>query len=52
MRTVRRVDVLWEGGEVSDYERLKSKAAREKQYVPIYVKDVLKRFLGDREEAK
>jgi hypothetical protein len=43
LRSVRRLDILWEESEVKNYERLKSLADREKTPLPDFVKKVLEK---------
>lgn len=42
MRTIRRVDILWDGEEISEYDRLIEEAARVHEEAPEYVKNVLR----------
>lgn len=42
MRDVRRLDLLWSGEEVSDYEVLIDEAAKVQEEAPEYVKNVLR----------
>ena len=42
MRDIRRLDLLWSGGEVADYEVLIEEAAKEQEEAPEYVKNVLR----------
>lgn len=42
MRDVRRLDILWAGDEVSEYDRLEEVAAEAQEKVPEYVKNVLR----------
>jgi hypothetical protein len=46
MRQIRRVDLMWEGKEVSNYERLKADAAAAGQAIPDFVKTILAKALG------
>jgi len=43
MRQIRRVDLLWQGEEVEQYERLKSDATKAGVEIPQFVKEVLAR---------
>jgi hypothetical protein len=45
MRQIRRVDLIWEGEEVAQHERLKSDAAKFGLKIPQFVKDVLVKAL-------
>jgi len=40
MRQIRRVDLIWQGNEVSQYERLKEEAASYGTPIPKFVKKV------------
>ena len=44
MRQVRRVDLMWQGEEVADYDRLKQDAKTTGRSIPDYVKEILKEF--------
>jgi hypothetical protein len=46
MRQIRRVDLIWQGEEVTQYDKLKSDAAKSGLEIPQFVKDVLARALG------
>ena len=43
MREARRMDIMWTGVEVEDYERLKTKSRELQQEMPAYVKKIIKR---------
>jgi len=45
MRDVRRLDVMWTGCDVRDYERLKETSARLHKTMPAFVKEVLERHV-------
>jgi|SRR6266850_2025597 len=45
MRPVRRVDLLWQGGEVSQYDRLKSDAHKAGKPLPHFVKQIIERAI-------
>ena len=45
MRQIRRIDLVWQGEEVRQYEKLKSDAAKSGLELPQFVKDVLARTL-------
>lgn len=47
MHPIRRVDLLWQGDETGQYERLKADAAEAGLAVPAFVKDVLRKVLAD-----
>jgi hypothetical protein len=42
MRDIRRIDLLWSGDEVADYEILIDEAAKAQEEAPEYVKNVLR----------
>ena len=41
MRDIRRLDLLWSGEEIAQYEVLKKEAARVNEEMPEYVKNTL-----------
>jgi hypothetical protein len=45
MRQVRRIDLLWQGDEVSQYERLKKDAKAAGQQIPRFVKKLVEKVL-------
>jgi hypothetical protein len=45
MRQIRRVDLVWQGGEVAQYDKLKADAAKSAMEIPQFVKEVLARAL-------
>lgn len=45
MREIRRLDVLWVGEEVIEYDHLKETAAKAGQETPVYVKNMLRSHL-------
>jgi len=45
MRQIRRVDLIWQGEAVTQYEKLKSDAAKSCLGIPQFVKDVLAKAL-------
>jgi hypothetical protein len=45
MRQVRRVDLLWQGEKVAQYDKVKAEAAKSGLDIPQYVKDVLAKLL-------
>jgi len=45
MRQIRRVDLIWQGAEVAQYDKLKSDAAKSGLEIPQFVKDVLEKAL-------
>jgi pyruvate-formate lyase-activating enzyme len=42
MRDIRRLDILWSGDEISDYDTLVAEAIKAKKDAPEYVKKVLR----------
>lgn len=46
MTQMRRVDLLWQGEEIASYEKLKVDARAAKQTMPQYVKEVIKKAVG------
>ena len=49
LELIRRLDVVWQGGEVPDHERLAARAAQAQRDLPDFVKDVLKAATQRRE---
>ncbi len=49
MRQIRRLDIIWSGEEISEYDRLTEAADNDGQEVPEFVKAVLRRLLETRE---
>lgn len=45
MKQLRRVDLLWQGDETAQYERLKADAAEAGMAIPDFVKEVLRRAI-------
>jgi hypothetical protein len=45
MQQIRRVDLVWQGEEVTQYNKLKSDAAKAGLEIPQFVKEVLARAL-------
>jgi hypothetical protein len=45
MRELRRVDLLWQGQETEQYEKLKADAAEAGMEVPEFVKEVLRKLV-------
>jgi|ERR1700677_2617637 len=45
MRQIRRIDLIWQGEEVIQYEKLKSDAAKSGLEIPQFVKEVLAKGL-------
>jgi hypothetical protein len=48
MRQIRRIDLIWQGEEVRQYEKLKSDAIKSGLEIPQFVKDVLAKALNRR----
>ncbi len=47
MQQLRRVDLIWQGAETVQYERLKADAASAGMEIPDFVKDVLRKALRE-----
>lgn len=47
MREVRRVDILWSGGDVAVYDKLKEKTLESQKELPEYVKRLIERHLKE-----
>lgn len=45
MRQIRRVDLIWQGEEVRQYDKLKRDAVKSGLEIPQFVKDVLAKAL-------
>jgi hypothetical protein len=45
MREIRRLDILWVGEEVTEYDQLKETAEKVGEETPAYVKNVLRNQL-------
>lgn len=45
MREIRRLDILWVGEEVTEYDQLKETAEKVGKETPTYVKNVLRNHL-------
>jgi len=45
MRQIRRIDLIWQGEEVRQYDKLKSDSAKSGLEIPQFVKDVLAKAL-------
>lgn len=48
LRTIRRLDIVWTGKELEEYEKIKQEANGMKELMPDYVKAVLRRHLENR----
>ncbi|MCA1963763.1 MAG: hypothetical protein LDL31_07450 [Prosthecobacter sp.] len=46
MKQLRRVDLLWQGTETQQYERLKADAAEAGMAIPEFVKEVLRKAIA------
>jgi hypothetical protein len=46
MRDIRRLDLLWSGEEVAEYDKLINEAAKVKEEAPKYVKNVLRNYFN------
>ncbi len=45
MRHVRRLDLLWQGDAIEEYERLKEKAAAATKEMPEFIKEIIRKAL-------
>ena len=45
MQESRRVDIMWSGGEVKVYDRLKQKTMELQKDIPEYIKEIIKKHL-------
>jgi len=45
MRQIRRIDLVWQGEEVLQYDKLKADAAKSGEEIPQFVKKVLAKAL-------
>lgn len=45
MRQVRRLDLIWQGSEIEQYERLKEDAVAYSKPIPEFVKEIIERAL-------
>jgi hypothetical protein len=45
MKELRRLDITWQGKEVSDYEKLKRKSDNLSIDLPKFIKEILKNSL-------
>lgn len=50
MQDIRRIDIVWVGEEVKDYDRLKAASDELQKDMPTYVKEALKRRIADESE--
>ena len=48
MRDIRRLDIMWSGEEVRDYESLRDEAEGNDEDLPVFVKNVLRSHLEQR----
>ena len=46
MRDIRRLDLIWSGEEITEYDKLKIEAAKVSEEIPEYVKNVLRNYLN------
>jgi hypothetical protein len=47
MRQIRRLDLIWEGDDVTAYDRLKDDAAAYGASLPDFVKEIIRKQLGN-----
>jgi hypothetical protein len=45
MRQIRRIDLIWQGDEIAQYDKLKTDAAKSGLEIPQFVKDILAKTL-------
>ncbi len=45
MRQARRVDIIWQGEEISIYERMKEKTKELQKDIPAYIKEIIEKNL-------
>ena len=45
MRQIRRIDLVWQGEEVGQYDKLKADAAKSGLEIPQFVKDIFAKVL-------
>ena len=48
MRPIRRVDLIWQGEEVVNYDKLKKLAGELAKAVPVFVKEIIENALKKR----
>jgi len=46
MRQIRRIDLVWQGEEVKQYDKLKTDAAKSGVQIPQFVKEVIAKAFG------
>lgn len=46
MRQIRRLDILWQGNEVAEYDALKRQALEQDKEMPEFVKEILQRTIA------
>jgi hypothetical protein len=47
MQDIRRIDIIWSGREVEEYNHLKEKTDELQQDIPSYVKEIIKKHITD-----
>lgn len=52
MRHIRRLDLIWEGDDVTSYDRLKEDAAAYGISLPVFVKEIIRKQLGNEIDAR
>lgn len=45
LRNVRRIDIIWTGDEIEEFEQLKSKTEQLQKKMPAYVKEIIRKNL-------
>ena len=51
LRFMRRLEVVWDEGEIADYEQLKQRAQNHREALPDFVKKVLGEHLNERNDG-
>jgi len=46
MRAIRRMDILWDEEEVSDYVKLKNRAEALQRNMPAFVKEIIRKYIS------
>ena len=46
MRDIRRLDLLWSGDEITEYDKLMKEASKVKEDAPEYVKNILQKHFS------
>jgi predicted DNA-binding protein len=46
MQQLRRLDLMWQGGEVVQFEKLKTKAHKTGKNIPQFVKEIIEKAVN------